>query len=188
MVDISISPQEALKDAPPAGSEILYGFKDDTPWLVLKESLLDGDDLSDAAPTYDSRAHDPVVSFRFNARGQRRFAHATEENVGKPFAIVLDDKVLSAPVIREPITGGQGQISGNFTVQEASSVAGRLVAAALPGRLTLVEQKLAEPGTASRQAALHCPEWPRNHSRRSGGRSAGFVLWVTTAVFPPLLR
>jgi preprotein translocase subunit SecD len=68
---------------------------------------------------------------RFNARGQRRFADATQDNPGKPFAIVLDDKVLSAPVIREPITGGQGQISGNL-VQEAGSVASKLVAAALP--------------------------------------------------------
>ncbi|MCP3477355.1 preprotein translocase subunit SecD [Bradyrhizobium sp. CCGUVB1N3] len=150
MVDISTSPQDALKDSLPAGSDVLYGFKDNAPWLVLKEGLLDGDDLSDAAPGYDSRTHDPIVSFRFNARGQRRFAHATEENVGKPFAIVLEDKVIAAPVIREPITGGQGQISGNFTVQEASSVASKLVAAALPGRLTLVEQKVVEPGAASR--------------------------------------
>ncbi|MGY8684258.1 preprotein translocase subunit SecD [Bradyrhizobium sp. UFLA05-153] len=150
MVDISTSSQDALKDSLPAGSEVLYGFKDNTPWLVLKESLLEGDDLSDAAPGYDSRTHAPIVNFRFNARGQRRFAHATEDNVGKPFAIVLDDKVLSAPIIREPITGGQGQISGNFTVQEASSVASKLVAAALPGRLTLVEQRVVEPSGASR--------------------------------------
>lgn len=150
MVDISTSSQDALKDSLPAGSEVLYGFKDNTPWLVLKESLLEGDDLSDAAPGYDSRTHDPIVNFRFNARGQRRFAHATEDNVGKPFAIVLDDKVLSAPIIREPITGGQGKISGNFTVQEASSVASKLVAAALPGRLTLVEQRVVEPSGASR--------------------------------------
>ena len=97
------------------------------------------------APGFAAGTKDPIASFRFNGRGTRRFAHVTEENVGRAFAIVLDDKVISAPVIREPITGGSGQISGNFTLEEANSVAMLLRAGALPGHLTLVEQQVIQP-------------------------------------------
>jgi preprotein translocase subunit SecD len=145
LIDVSMSPEAASTTTPPPGSEILYGLKDKTPYLVLKDSVLDGDDLDDVAPGFGPDNKEPIVSFRFNARGQRRFAHVTEENIGKPFAIALGDKVISAPVIREPITGGQGQISGNFTLQEANSVAMTMLAAALPGRLTLVAQQVIEP-------------------------------------------
>lgn len=142
LVDVSMPVEEALRSGPPAGSEVLYGFKDKTPYLLLKESALDGDDIIDASPGFAPGAEKPVASFRFNARGTRRLAHVTEENVGKPFAIVLDDKVLSAPVIREPITGGTGQISGDFTLEEANSIAMMLRAGALPGRLSVVEQQV----------------------------------------------
>lgn len=145
-VDVSMSPEQAQSGTPPEGSEVLLGFKDKRPYLVAKDSALDGDDISDAAPGFATGTKDPVASFRFNGRGARRFAHVTEENVGKPFAIVLDDKVISAPVIREPITGGSVQISGNFTLEEANSVAMQLRAGALPGHLTLVEQQVIQPG------------------------------------------
>ena len=79
--------------------------------------LVSGADLVDAQPGFDQRTNEPIVQFRFNSSGARKFAEATQANVGKPFAIVLDNKVISAPVIREPILGGSGQISGNFTVQ-----------------------------------------------------------------------
>jgi len=130
---------------PPAGSEVLLGFKDKRPYLVTKESVLDDDDISYAGPGFATGTKDPIASFRFNGRGTRRFAHITAENVGRPFAIVLDDKVVSAPVIREPITGGSGQISGNFTLEEANSVAMLLRAGALPGRLGLIEQLVIQP-------------------------------------------
>lgn len=145
-VDVSMTPEQAQSGTPPEGSEILLGFKDKRPYLVARESskdsALDGEDISYAAPGFAVGTKDPVASFRFNGRGTRRFAHVTEENVGKPFAIVLDDKVISAPVIREPITGGSVQISGNFTLEEANSVAMLLRGGALPGHLTLVEQQV----------------------------------------------
>jgi preprotein translocase subunit SecD len=87
-----------------------------------------------------------VVNFRFNSSGARRFAEATQQNVGKPFAIVLDNQVVSAPVIREPILGGSGQISGSFTVQQANDLAILLRAGALPAPLTIVEERTVGPG------------------------------------------
>lgn len=145
LVDISMSAEQAQSGAPPAGTEVLLGFKDKRPYLVAKDSALDGDDISYAGPGFTSDTKEPIASFSFNGRGTRRFAHVTAENVGKPFAIVLDGKVISAPVIREPITGGSGQISGNFTLEEASSVAMLLRAGSLPGHLALVEQQVVQP-------------------------------------------
>jgi len=145
-VDLSMPPEQALSGTPPEGTEVLLGFKDKKPYLVAKESALNGEDISDAAPSFAPGTKDPVVSFHFNGRGTRRFAHLTEENIGKPIAIALEDKVISAPVIREPIVGGSVQISGNFTLEEANSVAMQLRAGSLPGHLTLVEQQVVQPG------------------------------------------
>jgi preprotein translocase subunit SecD len=145
LVDLSMPAEQAQSGTPPAGTEVLLGFKDKRPYLVAKDSALDGDDISYAGPGFAAGTKEPIASFRFNGRGTRRFAHVTEENVGKSFAIVLDDKVISAPVIREPITGGSGQISGNFTLEEASSVAMLLRAGSLPGHLVLVEQQVVQP-------------------------------------------
>jgi len=145
LVDLSMPVEQAQSGTPPPGSDVLFGFKDKRPYLVARDSALDGDDVSYAGPGFASATNEPIASFRFNGRGTRRFAHVTEENIGKPFAIVLDDKVISAPVIREPITGGSGQISGNFTLAEANSVAMLLRAGALPGHLGLVEQQIVQP-------------------------------------------
>lgn len=147
LIDVSMSAEQAQSGTPPAGTEVLPGFKDGRPYLVAKDSALDGDDISYAGPGFATGTKDPIASFRFNGRGTRRFAHVTAENVGRPFAIVLDGKVVSAPVIREPITGGSGQISGNFTLEEASSVAMLLRAGSLPGHLGLVEQQVVQPAT-----------------------------------------
>ena len=86
------------------------------PYLIEKRVVVSGEDLTDAQPGFDQRTSEPIVIFRFNTNGARRFAQVTQENVGRPFAIVLDNEVISAPVIREPILGGSGQISGSFTV------------------------------------------------------------------------
>ncbi|MGT2501348.1 SecDF P1 head subdomain-containing protein [Bradyrhizobium guangxiense] len=145
LVDVSMPGAQAQSGSPPEGTEVLLGFKDKIPYLVAKDSVLEGDDISYAAPIFAAGTKEPVASFRFNGRGTRRFAHVTAENVGRPFAIVLDDKVISAPVIREPITGGSGQISGNFTLEEASSVAMMLRAGSLPGHLDLVEKRVLQP-------------------------------------------
>lgn len=102
---------------------------------------LSGDRLSDARAGFDPNTNEPVVNFRFDSAGAKAFAAITQANVGKPFAIVLDGKVLSAPVIREPITGGAGQISGSFTVQEAGTLSALLRAGALPAKLTVIEER-----------------------------------------------
>lgn len=147
LVDLSIPAEQAQSGTPPAGTEVLLGSRDKQPYLVAKDSALDGDNISYAGPGFASGTKDPIALFHFNGRGTRRFAHLTEENIGKPFAIVLDGKVFSAPVIREPITGGSGQISGNFTLEEANSVAMMLRAGSLPGHLTLVEQQVIQPAS-----------------------------------------
>ena len=82
---------------------------------TLSLPVISGGDLSDAQTAFDQRSGEPVVSFKFNSAGARKFAQATTDGVGQRFAIVLDNQVISAPVIREPIIGGQGQISGSFT-------------------------------------------------------------------------
>ena len=87
-----------------------------------------------------------MVNFRLSTGGARKFGDVTAKNVGRPFAIVLDDKVISAPVIREPILGGSGQISGSFTVQTANDLAILLRAGSLPAKLTIVEERSVGPG------------------------------------------
>jgi protein-export membrane protein SecD len=132
----------ATKQVPP-GDELVYS--NDTPPIpyVLKEQVLvSGQNLVDAQPGFDSRTGEPVVTFRFDAAGAKRFGKVTQENVGLPFAIVLDNKVISAPVIREPILGGTGQISGNFTVQRANDLAVLLRSGALPAKLTVIEERV----------------------------------------------
>jgi len=106
--------------------------------------MVGGDTLVDAQPTVQEAQ--PVVSFRFDAVGGRRFGDATRRNVGRPFAIILDGKVISAPVIREPILGGSGIISGSFTVQSARDLALLLRAGALPAPLTVLEERTVGPG------------------------------------------
>ncbi|SMC76319.1 protein translocase subunit SecD [Rhizobium sp. RU36D] len=108
---------------------------------VQAQVLLSGDRLTDARVAFDPQNNQPVVSFRFDQAGASRFAQVTQQNVGRPFAIVLDDKVLSAPVIREPITGGSGQISGSFSVEQANTLAALLRAGALPAKLTVIEER-----------------------------------------------
>jgi len=147
MVDGTMSAEQALQSRPPADSEILYDAKNpNQPYLVQKQVLVQGEDLVDAQPGFDQRSGEPIVSFRFNSNGARRFAQVTQENVGRPFAIVLDNQVISAPVIREPILQGSGQISGSFTVQGATDLAILLRAGALPVPLTIVEERTVGPG------------------------------------------
>ena len=127
---------------------------------VQKRIMVAGEDLVDAQPSFDSRTGEPDVSFRFNLRGGQRFGQVTSENVGRLFAIVLDGKVISAPRILGPITGGSGQITGNFTVEEANNLAVLLRAGALPAKLTVVEERTVGPGLgqdsidAGKRAAL----------------------------------
>jgi preprotein translocase subunit SecD len=144
LVDVSVTAAQARQNLPPA-SEVLYDFKSKDPYVVLKDIVMEGDDIIDASPGFDRATQQPIASFRFNGRGTRRLATVTQDIVGRPFAIIVDDQVLSAPVIREPIVGGSVQISGNFTIEDANNVVTLLRSGTLPGRLTVVDQQVAEP-------------------------------------------
>ncbi|MBS9476166.1 protein translocase subunit SecD [Ancylobacter radicis] len=147
LVDTTMSAQQALQGRPPAGTDVLYSEdQPPVPYLIEQRVLVAGEDLVDAQPSFDPTTREPVVTFRFNTNGARRFAEATQANVGRPFAIILDNKVISAPVIREPILGGSGQISGNFSVQQANDLSILLRAGALPVPLQVVEERTVGPG------------------------------------------
>jgi preprotein translocase subunit SecD len=147
MVDASVNPEEAEGHVP-SDDELLYEKQGTQriPVVVKKQTLVEGADLNDAQASFDQRTGEPIVNFKFNSTGARKFGRATQENVGRPFAIVLDNEVISAPVIREPILGGQGQISGSFTVESANNLAILLRAGALPAKLTVIEQRVVGPG------------------------------------------
>jgi preprotein translocase subunit SecD len=147
MVDTAVPPDQASQGRAPPEDEILMSAQPPkVPYVIKKQVLVSGGELTDAQPGFDQRSGEPIVTFRFNSAGSRKFAQATSENVGQPFAIVLDNEVISAPVIREPITGGSGQISGNFTVQAANELAILLRAGALPAPLTVIEERTVGPG------------------------------------------
>ncbi len=158
MVDATGNVQDSLKGRVPPDDELLYeqdkAGNNTVPYLVQRRVLVSGDRLEQASSGFDPRGGEPVVNFRFDTRGAREFGDATKVNVGKPFAIVLDNKVISAPVIREPILGGQGQISGNFTAETANDLSILLNAGALPAALTVIEERTvgAELGADSVQA------------------------------------
>lgn len=116
------------------------------PMQIERRIMVDGSELTSAEPGFDQRSGQAIVNFRFNVAGARKFGQVTTENVGKPFAIVLDNKVISAPRILGPITGGQGQISGNFTIESATKLAILLRSGALPAAFTIVEERTVGPG------------------------------------------
>ncbi len=137
---------EALQSRPPAGCEIAEPADEaDGPILIESRARISGDDLVDAQPGFDQRSNQPIVSFRFNTRGAAVFGNLTQDNVGRRFAVVLDDKVITAPVIRSPILGGSGQIEGSFTVESAQNLAVLLRAGALPADLTIIEERTVGP-------------------------------------------
>ncbi|HYU11458.1 MAG TPA: protein translocase subunit SecD [Stellaceae bacterium] len=147
LVDQSVTVEDARRGRLPPGDEILPAVEEGRgsrsasagAYVVRKRVMVGGDTLVDAQATFQN--NEPVVSFKFDTIGAKRFGDATKENVGKPFAIVLDSKVISAPVIREPILGGSGIISGSFTVQSASDLALLLRAGALPAPIQILEER-----------------------------------------------
>ncbi len=151
LVDQRNSVESAMAGRVPPGSKLLP-YDDRDPQnrgrmiLIRKRVMVSGDTLVNSQPGQDSRTNEPVVTFRFNAIGSKRFGNVTSKNVGKLFAIVLDGKVITAPVIREPILGGSGQISGSFTFQEAQDLALLLRAGALPAPLIILEERSVGPG------------------------------------------
>lgn len=147
LVDQSMSAEEAQKGSPPPGSALYVSQDADGPpqYLLQKRVIVSGEDLVDAQPGFDQRTQEPIVSFRFNSSGAQRFGKVTQENVGRPFAIVLDGKVISAPVIRDAILGGTGQISGNFSVEQANTLSILLRSGALPASLSVIEEHSVGP-------------------------------------------
>jgi protein-export membrane protein SecD len=115
-------------------------------YYIVEPALVRGQDLVDAQATLDQQAAQWVVSFRLNTAGATAFADATQRFVGRQFAIVLDEQIISAPVIQSPILGGSGQIEGNFTAATANDLAILLRAGALPVELTIIEERTIGPG------------------------------------------
>src|SRR6185369_10094175 len=156
LVDQTVSPEDPNI---PSTSEILplaTPRPGEAPsYVVQKRVMVSGENLTDAQATYQDAQ--PGVSFKFDSIGARRFCDATKNNFGKPFAIVLDNKVISAPVIRDAICGGAGVISGNFTIQSAQDLALLLRAGALPAPLKIIEERSVGPdlGADSIRAGLY---------------------------------
>jgi preprotein translocase subunit SecD len=144
LVDMEADPAEIASGRAPPGSQILPSAEaGGAPIAVKRRVILIGDQLIDAQQSFQEGQ--PVVSFRFDGAGARRFARITQENTGKPFAIILDNRVISAPRINEPILGGNGIIQGNFTTQSANELAILLRSGRLPVELTVVEERTVGP-------------------------------------------
>jgi preprotein translocase subunit SecD len=144
LVDTSVPPTDAARGVAPPGSEIVpyapgSAFEGQA-IAVRRLGGIRGDSLTNAQQSFDPQTNEPVVIITFNSDGAQRFARLTTENVNRQFAIILDDRVLSAPVINEPILGGTANISGSFTVDSANQLAISLRSGALPVDLTVVEE------------------------------------------------
>jgi preprotein translocase subunit SecD len=148
LVDVGADPAQVVKGQAPVGSEVLPypGNPAGPPVIAVKRAVMvGGDDLIDAQQSYEHQTNAPVVSITFNSAGGRKFGRVTTENVNRPFAIILDGKVLSAPNINEPILGGSAQISGNFTVESANQLAIALRSGKLPVALKVVDERTVGP-------------------------------------------
>ncbi|HEX6785050.1 MAG TPA: protein translocase subunit SecD [Sphingomicrobium sp.] len=143
LVDLSANPQDVQQGRAPPGSQVLPMVQGGA-IAVKRRVMVSGDQLTDAHQGFDQDGR-PDIEIKFNTAGARRFARATQENVGKPFAIILDDKVLSAPNINEPILGGNAQISGSFTVQSAHDLSVSLASGKLPVKLNVIEERSIGP-------------------------------------------
>ena len=130
---------------PGPGNLSLPSLDDENLWYVVEEApVVSGEDLTNAKGDFDQNGR-PAVAFKFDVRGARAFGDYTAQNIGAPFAIVLDGKVISAPVIQSHIAGGSGIITGNFTVEEANRLAVLLSAGALPATMTFLEERTIGP-------------------------------------------
>ena len=143
LVDLNADPAEVAQGRVPPGSQILQSLEGGQV-VVKRRAIITGDQLIDSQVSSDDNGA-PAVSFRFDSTGGRRFAQATQENVGKPFAIILDNKVISAPVINSPILGGSGIIQGNYTTASANDLAILLRSGKLPVELKVVEERTVGP-------------------------------------------
>jgi len=133
---------------------VLPGAEAQKQYILNRQSLINGGDLSDARLGFDPNTQEAVVNFRLNQHGAEVFADITKANIGRAFAIVLDNVVVTAPVIRSIISGGAGQISGNFTSREASDLSLLLRAGSLPASLSIVEERTVGPDLGSDAIAM----------------------------------
>jgi len=168
MVYPGMSAAQAEAQGLPAGTMILPS-QDGGNELIYDEVALGGESLTDAQPSFDQQTGRPVVTFRFDTRGAITFGEITSRNVGQRFAIVLDNRVITAPVIQQPITGGSGQISGTFTPESANDLAVLLRAGALPASLDVVEERSVGPSLGADSVR--------------GGVIAGIIAGISTIVF-----
>jgi preprotein translocase subunit SecD len=153
LVDEEHTLAEALEKGAPPGSEILYEIRFDSsagkevkvPWLVKRRAALTGEYLTDARVQIDNRYNEPNVSISFDSKGAKLFEQITGRNIGKKLAIVLDNKVYSAPVIQDKIGGGRAQITGRFSMSEARDLAIVLRAGALPAPVDIIEERTVGP-------------------------------------------
>lgn len=172
LVEMNASPEAiaAGNARAPAGTELLYtNDNPPQPILVQRQVMVSGENLTDAQPGFDAQTNEAVVNIRFDSRGAQRFAAVTQQNVGRPFAIVLDNQVLSAPNIREAILGGQAQISGSFTVQTANDLSVLLRAGALPATLDIIEERTVGPGLGADSV--------------QAGQMAGIIAAILVVIF-----
>ncbi len=139
MVDTENSVADALAGRVPPDAELLMD-ENGQPLLVKRRVLVSGENLTRASVGADQGGR-PAIDFRFDGQGARRFGEATAQNIGKPFAIILDGKVISAPTIQGAITGGTGQITGNFSIESASTLVNLLNGGALPAPLKVEERR-----------------------------------------------
>ncbi|UWQ55356.1 protein translocase subunit SecD [Leisingera caerulea] len=131
--------------APGIGNKVIPSLDEEGAYYTIEAAaVVTGEDLVDAQPSFDQNGR-PAVTFRFNTSGARRFGDYTAENIGSPFAIVLDDEVVSAPVIQSHIPGGSGIITGSFTIEESTNLAVLLRAGALPAGLEFLEERTIGP-------------------------------------------
>jgi preprotein translocase subunit SecD len=153
MVVDNVDPADAARGNLPAGTQLLYerrvnqrsGQVSQVPVVVYDKTVLTGDLVADAQVRIDPRFNEPYVAIDFDAAGAKRFDQITAGNVGRRMAIVLDDTVYSAPVIRERISGGSAQISGAFSEQEATDLAIVLRAGSLPAPVNILEDRTVGP-------------------------------------------
>ncbi|MFL6859786.1 MAG: protein translocase subunit SecD [Sphingomicrobium sp.] len=147
LVDLEANPSDVMQGRAPPGSEVLP-YSDNpggAPFIAVKRRVMvSGDQLIDAKQGFDQDGR-PDINITFSTAGAKRFGRVTQENVGKPFAIILDNRVLSAPNINEPILGGRAQITGNFTVQSANDLAVSLASGKLPVKLNVIEERSIGP-------------------------------------------
>jgi preprotein translocase subunit SecD len=141
LVNTAVKPEQALASGAPPNSDLLYERRKEggKRFVVDARVIVSGRDIEKVEPEVNAGQH--VVSFRLKTEGAVQFGRATSENVGRPFAIVLDNEVVSAPVIRQPVTGGSGQISGDFSAQGANEFAALVRAGPLPVKLRVIERR-----------------------------------------------